>query len=218
MHGGGLTLKGRPNAEEFAQNLKQNPQTNILKVRTSIRQGGNKLNETEATKSWFSRRVEKEVENLDVILFRDRVIGIFVVVVFSLIVLYFVAHQMWSTGFFTTTFGTLEMFLFYGSWIEWIAVAALEGLGRKNLSRDIDAFGGLIFVTVGTTWLFLVFPFEFAYFGDVLPDFLRFLVQWISNDVARVLMALGIIVNLVAAVYYGILRVFVRKARARKTF
>jgi hypothetical protein len=176
------------------------------------------LNEKEAPESWFSRRVEKEVENLDVILFRDRVIGIFVVVVFSLIVLYFVAHQMWSTGFFTTTFGTLEMLLFYGSWLEWIVVAALEGFGLKNLSRDIDAFGGLIFVTVGTTWLFLIFPFEFAYFGDVLPDFLRFLVQWISNDVARVLMALGIIVNLVAAVYYGILRVFVRKARARKNF
>jgi hypothetical protein len=158
------------------------------------------LNETEATKSWFSRRVEQEVQNLEVILFRDRVIGIFVVVVL---------------GFFTTAFGTLEMFLFYGSWIEWIVVAALEGFGRKNLSRDIDAFGGLIFVTVGTTWLFLVFPFEFAHFADVLPDSLRFLVRWISNDIARVLMALGIIVNVVAAVYYGTLRVFVRKALAR---
>jgi len=156
------------------------------------------------------------VANVDVILFRDRVMGIVVVVVFSLIVLYFVAHQMWSTGFFTTTFGGLEMFLFYGSWIEWIVVAALEAFGRKNASRDIDAFGGLIFVTVGTTWLYLVFPFEFAHFADVLPGFLRFLVRWISNDIARVLMVLGIIVNLVAAVYYGILRVFVRRARARE--
>jgi hypothetical protein len=72
-----------------------------------------------------------------------------------------------------------------------------------------------LFVVVGGVWLFVVFPFEFVYFADVLPDFLRFLVQWISNDVARVVLVLWIFVNLVAAVYYGILRVFVRKVRAR---
>jgi hypothetical protein len=138
------------------------------------------------------------------------------VVVFTLIVLYLIAHQLWSTGFFTATFGTFEMFLLYGSLIEWILVAALEVFGRKNLSRDIDAFGGIIFVTIGGAWLFVVFPFEFAYFADVLPDFLRFLVQWISNDIARVVLVLWIIVNLVAAVYYGILRVFVRKELSKR--
>lgn len=165
--------------------------------------------------SWFSRRAEKEVEDLDIIRYSDRVTGIAVVVVFSLIALYFVAHQMWSTSFFTETFGTLEMLLLYGSLIEWIVVAALEGFGRRNLSRDIDAFGGIFFVTVGIALLLVVFPFELAYFADVLPDSLGFLVKWISNDIARVLMVLGIIVHLVAAVYYGILRVFVRKARAK---
>ncbi len=171
-----------------------------------------------AIKSWFSRLVEKEVEEYDVIPYSERVTSIAIVVVFPLIVLYFVAHQMWSTGFFTATFGTLEMLLLYGSLIAWIVTGALEGFGRKNLSRDFDAFGGLIFVTVGIAWLFVVFPFEFAYFADVLPDFLRFLVQWISNDIARVTMVLGIIVNLVAAVYSAISRVFVRKARAQKNF
>ena len=174
------------------------------------------MNETEANESWFSRRVKEEVENFDVIPSRDRVTGISIVVVFSLIVLYFVAHQIWSTGFFTARFGTLEMFLFYVSWIAWIVTGALEGLfGRKSLSRDFDAFGGIIFVIVGITWLLVVFPFEFSYLADALPDFLRFLVQWISNDIARVLMILGIIVNLVAGVYSTILRVFVRKARTK---
>ena len=173
------------------------------------------MNETKATKSWFSRRVEEEVENFDVIPSRDRVTGITIVVVFSLIVFYFVAHQTWSTGFFTATFGTLEIFLFYGSWIAWIVTGALEGVfGHKSLSRDFDAFGGIIIVIVGIAWLYVVFPFEFAYFADVLPDSLRFLVQWISNDIARVLMILALIANLVAAVYSTILRVFVRKARA----
>ena len=135
------------------------------------------------------------------------------VVVFTLIVLYFVAHQTWSTGFFTVTFGTFEMPLLYGSLFEWIIVAVLEAFGRKNLSRDIDAFGGIIFVTIGGVWLLVLFPFEFAYFADVLPDILRFLVQWISNDIARVLIVLWTVGNGVAAVYYGILRVSVRKAQ-----
>jgi hypothetical protein len=103
----------------------------------------------------------------------------------------------------------------YGSLIEWIVIAVLEGFGRKNFSRDIDAFGGLIVVTISGVWLFVAFPFEFAYFAEMLPDFLRFLVQWISNDIARILMVLWIIVNLVAAVYYAILRVSVRKALAK---
>ena len=172
----------------------------------------------EAIKSWFSRHVEKELKDLAIKARSASRVAIVGVVVFTLIVLYLFAHQLWSTGFFTATFGTLEMLLLYGSLIEWIVVAALEVFGRKNLSRDIDAFGGIIFVTIGGAWLFVVFPFEFTHFADVLPDFLRFLVQWISNDIARVLMMLWIIVNLVAAIYYGILRMFVRKAQARKNF
>jgi hypothetical protein len=97
-----------------------------------------------------------------------------------------------------------------------MVVAALEGLGRKDLDRDIDAFGGIVFVTIGAIWLLVVFPFEFAHFADVVPDSLRFLVQWISNDVARVATVLWIVFHLASAVYYGILRVFVRKARARE--
>ncbi len=174
------------------------------------------MNETEATQSWFSRRVEEELKDLASKASSHPRIAIAGAVVLTLIVLYLIAHQLLSTGFFTAKFGTFEMLLLYGSLIEWIVVAALEVFGRKNLSRDIDAFGGIIFVTIGGIWLFVVFPFEFAYFADVLPDFLRFLLQWISNDIARVVIVLWIIVNLVAAVYYGILRVFVRKELSKR--
>ena len=174
------------------------------------------MNETEATESWFSRRVEEELKDLAGKERSHPRVAIAGAVVLTLIVLYLIAHQLLSTGFFTATFGTFEMLLLYGSLIEWIVVAVLEAFGRKNLSRDIDAFGGIIFVTIGGAWLFVVFPFEFAHFADVLPDFLRFLAQWISNDIARVVIVLWTTVNLVAAVYYGILRVFVRKAQAQK--
>jgi hypothetical protein len=173
------------------------------------------LNKTEAIKRWFSSQVEAEVA--DDIPYNERVVDIAIVMFSFLFGLFFVAHQTGSTGFFTATFGPLEILLLYGSLIFWIVSAALEGIfGRKHLSRDFDSFGGLIFVTIGIAWLLVVFPFDFAYFADVMPDFLRFLVQWISNNIARVLLVLGIILHLVAAVYSAILRVFVRKARARK--
>jgi hypothetical protein len=174
------------------------------------------VNETEAKKSWFSRRVEEELEVA--IPNNERVTAIAIVVFGVLMVLYFVAHQMWSTGFFTATFGTLEMLLLYGTLICWTISSALLLIDRKHLSRDLDSFGGLIFATVANTWLFMVFPFELAYFADALPDFLRFLVQWISNDIARVLMVLGIIMHLVLAVYSTILRVSVRKALTWKNY
>jgi hypothetical protein len=59
------------------------------------------------------------------------------------------------------------------------------------------------------------FPFEFAEFADVLPESLRFLVQWISNDIARVLMVLAIIVHLAGAVYSPIAYKFVGKKRSK---
>ena len=109
------------------------------------------------------------------------------------------------------------MLLFYGAPIvERILLPALSGLfGRKNLARLFDVFG-LIFIAIAFTWLFVVFPFEFAYFADVLPYFLRFLVQWVSNDIARVLMVLGIVVTLVLAIYYAILYVLVRRELSKR--
>ena len=165
------------------------------------------------TESWFSMgkaEAEKGIPH------RERVVGIAIVVFSVLMVLYFVAHQMRSTGFFTATFGTLEMLLLYGLVILGIISAGLEGvLGLRLLSRLFDVFGGLILGAVCTVWLLVVFPFEFAYFAHVLPDSLRFLVQWISNDIVRVLMVLGIIVYLGAAVYCPIAYGFVGKKRSK---
>jgi len=172
------------------------------------------LNESEATESWFSRGKAEAEKGIP---YNQRVVGIAIVVFSVLMVLYFVAHQTWSTGFFTATFGTLEMIMLYGSLIALIVSAGLEGVfGQRLLSRLFDVFGGLIFITIGLAWLFVVFPFEFAYFADVLPDFLRFLVQWISNDIARVLMVLGIIVMGAAAVYTPIAYGFVGKKRSMR--
>jgi hypothetical protein len=171
------------------------------------------LNEAETFESWFSRAKAEANKGIPP---NERIVGIAIVVVCVLIVLYFVAHQTWSTGFFTTKFGTLEMIMLYGSLIFMIVSAGLEGIfGQRLLSRIWDAFGGLIFATIGVTWLLVVFPFEFTYFADVLPDFLRFLIQWISNDIAQVLMVLIIIVSLGAAIYTPIAYKFVSLKRSK---
>jgi hypothetical protein len=167
-----------------------------------------------ANENWFSRgkaEAEKGIPS------GERLVGIALVVSSALMVLYFAAHQRRSTGFFTATFGTLEMIALYGYWVYWIVAAGLEGvLGQRLLSRLFDVFGGLIFSGICIVWLFVVFPFEFAHFADVLPEALRFLVQWISNDIARVLMVLGIIVHLGAAVYTPIAYKFVELKRSKR--
>ena len=164
--------------------------------------------------NWFSRgkaEAEKGIPN------GDRGTSIAIAVFSVLMVLFFVTHQTQSTGFFTAKFGTLEQFLFYGYWIAWITTASLEGIfGLRLLSRLFDVFGGIVFILISTAVLLVIFPFDFAYFADVLPDSLRFLVRWISNDIARVVMVLGVIALLFATVYSPIAYKFVDLKRFRR--
>ncbi len=174
------------------------------------------MDETKATKNWFAKHAEAEAKK-DTLSYSDRVGNVAAVVVTILVTLYFIAHQTWATGFFTSKFGTLEMFLFYVVLIYQVVPTALKALlGRKNLARLFEIFGSVL-GTVTLAWLFVVFPFDFAYFADVLPSFLRFLLQWISNDIIRVLMVLGIIAAPVMAIYTAILYVFVRRELSKPT-
>ncbi|WP_455139307.1 hypothetical protein [Candidatus Hodarchaeum mangrovi] len=169
----------------------------------------------ENIKKRFSRSVEEEQD--DKIALDDIIMSIALVVFGIFIGLYFIIHQVWSTGFFTTTFGTLEFILLYGFLLYWIVTSSFLLFGYKNPSRDLDSFGGLFFATFSIIWLLIVFPFDFTYFADVIPEFFRFLVQWVSNDIIRVLMVFLFIFHLVAAVYSLILRLAVYKARTQKT-
>ena len=109
------------------------------------------------------------------------------------------------------------MLMLYGSLIFWIITCSLDGIfAQRLLSRLLDAFGGVIFVTVNLAWLSVVLPFDFAYFADVLPDFLRFMVQWISNDIARGIMIIGVIVLVIASIYCPIGYKFVSMERFKR--
>jgi hypothetical protein len=150
----------------------------------------------------------------------DRAFSFFMFVFSILLIIYFANHQMQSTGFLTKSFGLLEIIFLYGYSVFWIISAGLEGvLGQRLLSRMVDAFGGVIFGGICIIWLFFVFPFDFTNFAVVLPDHIRFLLVWISNDIARVIMLLGIILHISGAIYCPIAYKFVDKTifKGRKT-
>ena len=172
-----------------------------------------KISKLESIKDHFSKTAEEELG--DEIASNDIIASIFLLVANGLFGLYFIVHQTVSTGFFTPMFSTFEMLMLYGILIYWITTSVLILIGQKHPSRDLDSYGGLFFATFAIVWLIVIFPFEFIYFADVLPDFLRFLVQWISNEIALVLLILLFIPHLIFAIYALILRLYVRKARAQ---
>lgn len=166
--------------------------------------------ETEALDNWFDKRAKAEAMK-DHMPLSERIGNIVGIIVGILVVLYFSAHQMWSTGFFTSSFGTFEMLLFYAVLIVGIISSALKALfARKNMIRPFDIIEAILAI-VALSLFIIVFPFEFTYFADVLPDFLRFLLQWISDDIARVLMVLGIVVALIMSIYTAIIYLLVRR-------
>ena len=172
------------------------------------------MNATKTVENWFERRAQAEVKK-DKIPYSERIGSVVAIILGVLVFFYFVAHQMWATGFFTAAFGILEVSLFYGVMVLEIVPNAMKVLfGRKNLARFFEALAAVLSV-VALAWFFVVFPFNFAYFADALPDFLRFLLQWISNDIVGGLMVLGLIVAPIVAVYQALVYVFVRRELAK---
>ena len=166
------------------------------------------------TQSWFERAKTAAEEALPR---NERVFGIVIVVFCILMIIFFITHQMNSTGFFTSEFETFEMLFFYGFWIFWITTASLEAiLNQRLLSRIVDTFGGIIFATISIALLLVLFPFEFSHISDLLPESIRFLVKWISNDIARVILVLLVIAHLAAAIYSPFAYKFVDKKRFKR--
>lgn len=170
-----------------------------------------KTSKLESIKKRFSKTAKEELSNE--IASDDKAASIILIIVNGLIVFCLIAHQTAFTGFFTPKFSSFDMVTLYGVPFYWITTSVLILIGQKHPSRDIDSYGGLFFATFAIGCLIVVFPFDFTYFSNVVPDFLRFLVQWISNEIALLILILLFIIHLIFAVYSLILRLYVRKAR-----
>jgi hypothetical protein len=156
-------------------------------------------------------RAEKEAQR-DHMKLSERggeIIGIIAIV---LIALFFYAHQAWSTGFFTSSFGPTEAFLLYGSILVGMTGPITRlATGRRNVARPPEMLASMFWIA-SSAWLLTVFPFNFAHLGDVLPaDFLRFLVGWITNDFGRAIFIIGILGGIVSIAFNAMLYIRVRR-------
>jgi hypothetical protein len=155
--------------------------------------------------SWAEKQAQKDKLKLS-----ERGGEVVGMVIVGLVALFFYTHQAQATGFFTSSFGSLESFLLYGGILLGLAGPAVRmAVGSRNAARPPEMLTSLFWIA-GSAWLLAVFPFDFSHLGDIVPEFLRFLVIWITNDIARILMILGIAGGIVSIAFNTILYAKVR--------
>jgi hypothetical protein len=155
-------------------------------------------------------RAEKEAAR-DHIRVSDRAGEIVAVMAIAFVSLFFYVHQIWSTGFFDSRFGQKESMLLYGSILGGMAGPISRIItGQRNVSRVPELVASVLWIA-GSAWLLYVFPFNFDHITDVLPNYLQFLLNWITNDIARILFILGITGGIISLVINAQLYVKVRK-------
>jgi hypothetical protein len=119
------------------------------------------------------------------------IVAIFVMLLFFS---FFIYHQRANTGFFTASFGSQEMFFFYGPMLLTLLAPLTRALlGRRNPARPAEAVTN-VFQTIAAIWLLGVFPYNFAHLADALPGPIHFALAWVNNDIGRFVMILQIII------------------------
>lgn len=125
-----------------------------------------------------------------------------------LVVGFFVAHQVWSTGFFTSDFGLLGTLLFYCAlgfgftFALGVPVALSRRFGRRTeLTYEL---GTALFWTITAAWLLVAFPFNFSQLNAVVPGQLWFVLSWITNDIGRILLGIALVGALAFIPFYAI--------------
>jgi hypothetical protein len=123
-----------------------------------------------------------------------------IVILLLLLFGYFAVHQLANTGLFTAKFGTAEMLCLYVPiFVAMIAPVVRAQTGQRNPARLWMAASTLLTAATGV-WLLLVFPFNFAHFADILPGPIRFMFFWLTDDIARIPLALQIIIGPISAI------------------
>jgi len=125
--------------------------------------------------------------------------------------LFFISHQILSTGFFTSRFRSSEALLFYLPILIGVTACIVRGvIGIRNAVRPLDVAGNIAWF-IAASWLLIVFPFDFSHLADVLPSSFKFLLAWISDDFGKIILALAGVAGFFNAIYSSILYLFVRR-------
>jgi len=109
-----------------------------------------------------------------------------------IIVIYLVLLWTGDTGFYTSEFSGLDAVVLFVPIIVGMAPSLIRLIGgRKNLSRPFDVLGTMLFV-LSAVYFLCNFHFDMAYFPEPLPGSLRFLVDWLDEGWARLILLVGI--------------------------
>jgi hypothetical protein len=159
--------------------------------------------------SWADNIAKKEADR-DVLSSSARFGGAISIVIIFLIFLFFVSNQIQDTGFFTSEFGTIEMAFFYGSLLFGMFAPLLRMfLGKRNQVRPVELISNLFFV-IAASYLLSVFPFDFTHLADLLPESIKFIFDWITNDIVMVALSLIIVLVIAVSIWTAFLYVIVR--------
>jgi len=128
--------------------------------------------------------------------FGEAVAAVMLVLLFG----FFVRHQSLDTGYFTERFGTLEMFALYVPlFAAIIPLCILAWTGRRNPARPYEVVSNLLLASA-SLWLVIIFPFDYSHLADVLPAGLQFILAWVTDDIAKVVFVLQVIIGIVTAI------------------
>lgn len=112
---------------------------------------------------------------------------------------FFILHQTTGTGFFTERFGPLEALCLYVPLLLGLSAPTIRALsGKRQPARPFEAATSL-FLSAGSLWLLIAFPFDYSHLADVLPTGIQFILRWVTDDVARIVLLLQIIIGPISA-------------------
>jgi hypothetical protein len=158
---------------------------------------------------WWHRTVAREADRnrLGTAERIGNVIGIFFVLLFFIIL---IDIQVSGSGFFTDAFGPLEQVLLYGSLLYGVFPSLVRAFtSDRNLGRLADIIGSVIFVAAAS-YLLWVFPFDVPSLLDYLLGPASEAFPWITNELARAVLLLGIVISIISAAYNVVLYLAVR--------
>jgi hypothetical protein len=114
--------------------------------------------------------------------------------IFTAIAAWFLlAHWTEDTGFYTSEFDQLDALVLFGPLLFGLLPPVVRTLrGRKNIARPWDIASTMLFV-LSSAYFLCQFHFDMTFFAVPLPEGMRFLIDWVTEDIAKVVLVIGVI-------------------------
>jgi hypothetical protein len=125
--------------------------------------------------------------------------GLYTVGLMILLLVFFAYHQWKRTGFFTSAFGPAEMVALYLPILVSLIAPIVRAIqGRNDTARLVDVVSDVC-LAVGSLWLWITFPFDFAHLADVFPPAIQLALARFNNTIGRIILLLQIVISFISA-------------------